>query len=566
LLIAHIQDTSHWNAKGPTSANRWVSADPVWHSFAEIGETDDSTVVAALIAHAGHAEANELEFPVYDSRHSLHAGTAITATVDGVSVRYVPHNGTTGQPYQHTSTEYQFPQGAALRALALQHAHDNDAEQYSVHAKDLYVCERNGVVDGLVDRYSVPSNALRAIGMGDTSVVEESWEGDEMTYRRMTGEEHETLLPKTWTALPNNRWVLTADMEEHAAEHERIADLIYTGLVEQPLSVPYNAAQSDIANRFEAFAERFPEWSAHGERLFALATSADAATITHEHVEQRAPFSERGKLVVEGATPVQTAKVLAKLGLARRPCKHIPPTLVYPDTERTGRIAPRHPDAARGLARTRPPENEMVIHGLTGVQSPEQALTRFERLVENGGLKSIAERRRQAISVNSLSPIGDIASGIDTGVPCKIGSTPEYGQHIFLGMRPDILDRRDVWFAPRDFGGCETRYDRYNDYARELGQRRFFDPPSTSARKTHLESSERGQSNEVYFKNEVRWSDVDTVFVDHTIASQVAEYVAAQQANGVLPATLRVQNVDEAYGSLEQAITQRAQTLQTSSQ
>jgi hypothetical protein len=130
-----------------------------------------------------------------------------------------------------------------------------------------------------------------------------------------------------------------------------------------------------------------------------------------------------------------------------------------------------------------------------------------------GGLKATAERRRMGIRVKTLSPIGDIASGIDMGVPTSIGTKPPFGDCIVFAFTPDILARRDVFFAPRDFGAGINRYQHFQQYAASIGQERIYHSPSPEARERHISCGIDSSSNEAYFKYEIPWSEVDMIIL-----------------------------------------------------
>lgn len=255
-----------------------------------------------------------------------------------------------------------------------------------------------------------------------------------------------------------------------------------------------------------------------------------------------APFSERGVLHVEGMRAEAAVEALSILGLHGGLVAHVPYDLVYRGTHRFGRVTPMYEPFASGRDALRLPAGHMVIHGLTGIGG-SGAPARLRTIIETGGLKSIAERRRMNIHVQSMSPLGDIASGTDTGVPTKFGESVTYGGTIYFAMHPDILGRRDLWFSDRDFGGGHNRFDQYEAYAKKIGQKHIYLPCPTSGRQQHLDDG-LGSSNEVYFRHEISWNDVDTLFVATGMLPEVERMVADYQERGWLPAHIRV----EGYG------------------
>lgn len=259
---------------------------------------------------------------------------------------------------------------------------------------------------------------------------------------------------------------------------------------------------------------------------------------------QAGPYSERGNLRVVGLKPAEAMKALETVGLHKRLCRDVPYDLIYRGTHRYGRIHPQYEPLASGRSALQIPDGHMVIHGLTGAGGSDQAIKRLEMIVDTGGLKSIAERRRMDIQVQTMSPVGDIASGIDMGVPTKIGDSTTYGGSIFFVMKPEILNRRDLWFSDRDFGGGHNRYSEYQAYAKKIGQSHIYDPCPVDARQKHLDNG-LGNTNEAYFRHEISWNEVDTIFVQHSLYEKVAAKVMLWKKEGKLPESLRIESFGE---------------------
>jgi hypothetical protein len=171
------------------------------------------------------------------------------------------------------------------------------------------------------------------------------------------------------------------------------------------------------------------------------------------------------------------------------------------------------PSKARLVTLGRLDDLPTIIHGLTGVENVQTAAGRLQAILDSGGLRSTADRRRRRLKYVSLSPLGDIGSGVDWGVACKLGSEPCYGKWVFFELKPETLLRRDMWFADRDFGGGSSRYDNYNLYARSIGQEYFWLPPSLESRREHISKGISKPDNEVWFAGEVGLEEIQTIWL-----------------------------------------------------
>lgn len=301
----------------------------------------------------------------------------------------------------------------------------------------------------------------------------------------------------------------------------------------------------------------------------ALAEPAVRAALKHEvkrqvkrtYKQQQAPFSERGTLRVDGATPRRAVEKLQELGIIGGVCEQVPYELIYRGRRRYGRVIPLHRDFASLKEVVQLPEPHYgVIHGMTGVRTDEQVLDRLERIVQSGGLKSTAERRRLGIGVMSMSPRGDIASGVDWGVPCKIDDNPLYGNRVWFVFKPEVLTRRDLWFSDMDFGEGHNRFREYNDYAAYIGQGKFYHPPSPSARDFHLQTGLR-EDNEVWFKDELTLEEVDSIIVDKPgLAQKIRKRMEAWKRSGRVPKELKVISCNRNI-PVSTRVRQRAQEL-----
>lgn len=278
----------------------------------------------------------------------------------------------------------------------------------------------------------------------------------------------------------------------------------------------------------------------------------------HSSKFKEAVHSEQGILRVHAKTPEDALKALTEAKLAKSVCKSVPGDEIYRGKHRFGHVTPLYEPLATGEEAVSLPDEHMIIHGLTGAGG--NAKGHLENIIKSGGLKSIAERRRMNIKTQSMSPLGDIASGIDMGVPCKIGRETQYGGAIFFGMKPEAIERRDLWFSNVDFGGGHNRNASYQKYAKGLGQNDIHSPCPTEGRKKHLKNG-LGATNEIYFRGEVSWNDVDTLFVaNQSEGATIKEMVEKYKQNGLLPHHVRVEVVGSPPADAKKATTLKGKT------
>lgn len=257
--------------------------------------------------------------------------------------------------------------------------------------------------------------------------------------------------------------------------------------------------------------------------------------VPHTPLKGASPImSERGMLRVEGLAPDQAAKALQDFGLHSGLANEVPYDLIYRGTHRFGRVLPHHEPLASGREALKMPDGHMVVHGITGAGGGDAVIKRLEQIVESGGLKSIAERRRMSIEVSSTCPESDTMEGIDMGVPTQIRKDTSYGSHMWLLMHPEVINRRDCFFVPSGSG--------YEAYAKSIGQGTIHDPAPVAGRQKHLDSG-LGGGNEWYFHHEISWNEVDTILVADEIYNQVVSKVSGWKQQGLLPDNVRVTSV-----------------------
>jgi hypothetical protein len=251
----------------------------------------------------------------------------------------------------------------------------------------------------------------------------------------------------------------------------------------------------------------------------------------HEKIEHDAPFSERGVLRIDNLEPAEGLELLAALGLIETICSLVPYQSIYRGRHRRGRVLPWHPDYALQAQKLSLPPGQVIMHGLTGI-GKEGAVGRLRQILETGGLKSIAERRRMGCLIpGTMSPAGDTQSGTDVGVPTRISANGSPGNSIYFVMKPGVLQRRDLWFAPQDYGGGGNRYEMYNTYAQQIGQGKIHHTAPHKARVKHLQG-DLGGSNELYLKHEIPWDEVEALMV-HSSFYEEACLVVKKVSDGI---------------------------------
>jgi hypothetical protein len=240
---------------------------------------------------------------------------------------------------------------------------------------------------------------------------------------------------------------------------------------------------------------------------------------------------------------VDALQILEDFDLTQGICEQVPYSLIYPSENRYGRISPRHPDYSLGSPLPPLPKGRMVFHSLTqgggGIIAREEALNRLESMVAGGGLHSTAERRRLGISVTSLDPVGDTHQGIDVGVPASIGKVPGYQSSVYFLLRPEVLQRRDIWFSPT----TGWSYDHYQKCAKKIGQAHFLDPCPVEARAQHLtdKHSLANAHNEVFFTHQISWDEVaELLITDKKLYEDLCDKAKAWRQKGYLPESVNI--------------------------
>lgn len=538
-----------------------VDTERIWHAtdewtdrvHAEVGQSDDEEVVERLLAAGARWEDHDVQLPLYTSAREVLGGQALVLDDGDAVVRYVPHG--LGRYVDVPEVVVTETLRVTDEQVARWHA-DLDAE-YAAHVHDradLAVIRRER--DGRV-RYDIvtPDRKEHAQVLSREGQHGRNAQGVDIRFMRGDAEEipADLLVGVDRHDPSTGGGVMLASTHEQWQGRKRVA----AGWKERELSFSWVHADRDDAEdanheerliTLEAACEARNLWA--GPREMAVTGALDAslvreeatATTTRWAPANPAPRSERGRLWVEGVGPDDGLAAVQAVGLAGR---------ARGMTGR-GRVTPVHPDFHDAPIEV--PAGRMLVHGITASGDADAVAENVERILASGGLKSAAERRRAVpVSGNSadrphtMSERGDVNCGIDDGVACSLTDSPLYGQGVFFAMRPEVLGRRDLWFAPRDFGAKEGRERDYRRYAQAIGAGRDFrDAPSAAARRTHYE---RGGAtmvdNEVYVRHQITPEDIDTVWVAATPGNdgayrRISGWVAQQQRRGRLPGSLRV--------------------------
>lgn len=566
----------------------WGNAEePIYTVFAEVSRDEQEARLMQLLRSAPENEhlrdvfgncifkitPNPLEVPNYRSQHNIQGGSRLTLEfADGGSIHYVPHyelGSRKVKEYEHritlqglpseffTQEQARIDQRFASARMALDESYTLTASSSDapiiIHPRSgRYAQVRAAMENGELFRFGERHMKVQPATVADFIRCEctETAPGTFMSstaaaqYRRAAAELDQLKQMQGKSVSWRSRYA-----GPPAAAGTRSARANYR----QMQSAIYEQCPAGLSYQIVTYQREYPQ-------LFEPTTHKQTPVKQEKQIPHVAPFSERGIIKFENMTPATASAIMQMMGLAEKPVEQLPVKLLYPGERRMGRISPRLAAYASGEADISPPPGHMIIHGMTGTSNREQVLARLDKIHESGGLKSIAERRRLGIGVETMSPRGDIASGIDTGVPCKIGSRTGYGEGVFFGLRPEAIKRRDIFFSDVDFGAGDSRYDEYTAYAARIGQGKIFESPSHRSRVKHL-SHGLGGKNEVWFQHEISWEEIDTVFVSSQYSQVVTERIDGWKKRGSLPAHIRVEIFSH---DLNQRITARAAMLQSS--
>lgn len=499
-----------------------------YHALADVAAEQEEGLIERLLEAGAKVRANKMSIPTYQSQHVLSPGKRFSLHLEeGGAVHYVPHYsmGTKQvQRYQHRLRVQLTPTDGARLKQKFRAAYS----PFMIRKSEMLVATRAREEQFLLlDKLSTGERS-RAQAAADKRAM------CVLTYfTRGKASERHYMRPTTtkdmhragYIAVGGGCWLaaryarsLQSDCRaiDEILAHQQMQsssswedDKAYQG-ISDPAMRPYLAkALLGIADG----KKKLGVTRLHQRYLGDVLVHHEQVAKVRETVEHSAPFSERGTLRFENIDPRKFVSLLHRLEIAQRAVPKVPYQTIYRGSHRRGRVTAVHPEYASGKEQLPPLPGKMVIHGMTGVYGNQEALSRLVKLQQAGGLKAITERRRMGIKVISLSPRGDIASGIDTGVSAKIGDDPEYGSHIIFAMNPAILERRDIWFSDCDFGAGSSRYDKYTAYAHKIGQGKIYLPPPHAARSEHLKHGVDGFDNEVYFKHEINLDEVEVLFV-----------------------------------------------------
>ncbi len=501
----------------------WVSTGEVsqeWHdaAFGTVRPDEEERVVKALLAHDATVEDSQTALGGYSGswayRSGMEAGKVFSVWVNGKQVTYLPHTS--------VSTQHGRVAHPVLRL---------DPETAPARVREY--------TKKWVSQYAqpVPEGGIRENAFVPLESV-------------LPGVETPTpmMVPRQWVSAGRTLDGLAEAVEglPHALEVEGKRETMPDG------TTPEEAAEQIkgwlVGRNMDMYAAAKHHSLSREQWCRLMQAGAVDVTVPEPQVERLAgavdnpaPFSERGKLRVEDATPAEAVKCLKALGLTTGLAEQVPYNVLYHGEHRVGRVQPRLPEfVATGRKLDSDPGQRVVIHGLTAKDENTAGL--IESLIESGGVMSTAERRRMGIDVRTESVAGDTGSGIDQYVFCTYNDTPQFGQGAWLLLKPTVLERRDIAFAPTDFGGGSDRWTRYNGFANQIGQGKFTDPPDIDARNRAIDMMDHADA-EVLLKHSIPWEDVDTLFVSED-AERVKDLVDEAKKAGKLPQNLRVVEVD----------------------
>lgn len=577
----------------PKAVKRYVDdGKPRWHAFADVTQEQEAALMEILRSQKAKVRANPMELPTYYASryHSkLSGGKRLSLKVgEDQWIHYVPHHelgekkATEHRHRAHIKFPPQFFQDEEDRIQAQldQVAAPLDQLRMKVRGPHRILCR-------LPADEEQRQLIMDATGSGESIKV--GW--IEASYENVTADD---LVTGGYQPLDDQRWAPRRSVNIHAEASKALA-----WLRENPAQTL--EWQSRTAHAPESVEQQHSQATTHQERQARANRNKMTQTLrrhmgqqdcpprahamvhnhaeryyTHEHEAQQlmkeiphvAPMSERGVLKFENLTPYEAIAHMERLGMSRGLSERVPYQNIYHNrARRLGRVTPHHEDYTSGEENISLPEGHMFLHALTGARDQTAVLERLDAMQSAGGLKSTSERRRMGILVKSLSPIGDTSCGVDQGVPTKIGDDSAYDSPILFAMSPDLIKRRDMFFADHNFGSGPSNYTKFTAYAEQIGQERIHKPASHVARQHHLENG-LGPSNEAYLKHQIAWEEMDTVFVREDLYQAVKEKIDGWKKSKQMPHRLRVVSVPPAdmgkhtkTGKLQKLIRKRALQL-----
>lgn len=584
--------------------------EPQFNVFADIASgPDEEILIRSLLAQGASVTDNEMEIPSYASWAKLEAGKRLSVTLeDGTEVHYVPHFSVGTEEVVRYRHKVVIPPLSELEVEKRKKKLDA-----SFIAKNRVPLEELVLTRSVYEDPSIPDSVRLEVLSRQKSDehregLESAAETGETIHRHPGGRYDRQVSVSRLTPeqmkeydsymvpIENGEYMYHRAFKSWQTKRKQLDQLTS----HEPITVEWSSDYAEApatggapsAQNADGLVGSLQNWQHYQQALQSklsstslapqlqsyLTSTKGASTFQHEsvqNIEQKqvphnAPFSERGQLRINSMHPEKALTYLQSTGVIGGLAPEVPYDLIYRGKHRRGRVLPIHHEYASGRAALKMPAGHMLLHGMTGVNTTAEAKKRFEKMHESGGLKSIAERRRMQVGIHSMSPKGDIASGIDTGIATKIGQNPTYGSFVYLGMKPQVLERRDAWFSDQDFGGGKCRYDMFNTYAQQIGQGKMHQPASHTARQYHLDHG-LDDSNEAYFKHEIPWDEVDSLFVSDQdgLFDSVLSKVKKWKNKGSMPEHILVvpfnsgHHPGSAAGQLATEITNRANKINT---
>jgi hypothetical protein len=569
----------------------WSEGVHKMRAFGEVSPEGEEELIKALLREGARVEDHRMEVPDYRSTHNLTFGKTFKLQMDGGSIQYIPHSSVGVHPvptiHHQARVDFQDPKTQAHLTKACRSSFDSTAmgeedilafnEQVGGKTVTRLMGIKNKHDEADLRKISngieVPKNFLPPyLREGELRKASKSEIEADGSFQQLPDGAY--LAGHQYRHWEKMQKAISKDFNRPALRLEWREQDDETGANYRQQALEGALEGSKISESAQDLLLRYPP---------PLTQASSHQTLERESVPHDGPRSERGQFMVEGLSPEESVQALKKLGACEGICPEVPYGWAYPNGDLRGRVTIKRPEYEAGLRELKIPEGKMLIHGMTGARSGEDSLERLDKIVSYGGLQSIADRRRSGLQVASLSPIGDIASGIDHGVGCSVSNNPAYGSQIFFGLKPETLHRRDVWFSDVDFGGGEDRYGRYNSYAKKIGQENIHASPGHKSRQKHLNGGTEGETNETYLRGGVRLDEVDSIFASWEMSGEVRQRVEEWKKQGKLPKTVRLASyLENQYSqypegigkelpaslqlpSLQEAIKKRADQLQKDS-
>lgn len=501
-----------------THKSTWANHDILWKSFAEVSKEKSEQVENTLKDLGALRFERDLDVPNYQSKHIIPNPESLFLIKDQAEITYTPYTGS--EKEEHT---YEF---------IFSHSFTNQTEILQLIANNTRAFKWHNII--VVE--FVPKGQERAEYrfIGKSKDTMDLWKSlqehssvmsPEGTYNKIEENLAEKLKEVGLESFENELYFLPQSVAKiqkqynHVLQHAHVElsfQLVFdhqltSDNINELTGSTQEAISKKLKQEIRLYCKKYNLPYVLRKHLFQVwqKGSLDFSDYQLNLLEKQPilPHSEKGYFEIKGCDPQQALDIMNELGFFE--------TLEKEEANTAFRrvIANHYTQREKFI-----PAGNMVLHGMTGIKKYHnvnlEICSRLKSMAECGGILSSFERRRIGLKFHSMSPLGDIAAGIDKYVPCKIGDSPHYGSGAFFGMKPSILNRKDIFFAPYDFGAeVADRHQCFQDYAKSIGQEHMYSPITCEAVQQHMKEGIKATDNEVYFKYQISWNEIDTIWL-----------------------------------------------------